>query len=102
MCRSFAKIGLATVAMIAANALIAEFSPALSAERAPVEDTRSPDPALVKPGTYMIDPHHGRIVWTVLHNGYSHLAILLPLIDATLTIDPANIANSKLTATVHM
>ncbi len=68
----------------------------------PVKDTRSPDPALVKSGTYVIDPHHGRIVWTVVHNGYSHLSALLPLMDATLTLDAQHPENSKLSATIHI
>jgi polyisoprenoid-binding protein YceI len=61
-----------------------------------------PDPSKVPSGVYTLDHDHGRIVWSLSHHGYSTFRALLPDIKATLTLDSANVANSKLEAEVNM
>src|ERR1700743_3362185 len=96
---NFAKTALAGLFIAALGGA------ALNADAAQVpasKNVRSSDPAAVPSGTYVIDPDHGRILWTVSHGGYSHFPAVLPLMDGSLTVDAADLTKSKLSVTVHM
>ncbi len=60
------------------------------------------DPSQVKAGTYQLDPHHGRIMWSIDHLGFSTYAGLVSTVNATLVIDPHDLSKTKLSATVDM
>lgn len=59
-------------------------------------------PAEVQAGTYKLDSGHGKITWSVNHLGFSTYYGQFINVAADLTLDPANPANSKLTATVPL
>jgi polyisoprenoid-binding protein YceI len=54
----------------------------------------------VPAGTYAADPAHTNVLWSVSHFGLSNYIGRFSDIAATLVLDPANPANSKLTATI--
>lgn len=58
------------------------------------------DPAEVQAGDYKLDSRHGRITWTVDHLGFSDYVGQFINVQAELKLDPANMANSSLTATI--
>ena len=58
------------------------------------------NPAAVKPGTYVLDPGHSRVVWSLSHRGFSTYSGLLPAASGTLTLDPATPANSRVEVTL--
>ncbi|HEY2179727.1 MAG TPA: YceI family protein [Caulobacteraceae bacterium] len=60
----------------------------------------SPDPAAAPGGAYNVDPNHAAIVAKVSHIGYSYSVFRFGKVTAQLVWDPANMANSKLTAAV--
>lgn len=57
-------------------------------------------PAEVQSGDYTLDSSHGRITWSVDHLGFSKYVGQFINVQAELKLDPANPANSSLTATV--
>ena len=59
-------------------------------------------PAEVQAGTYKLDAGHGKITWKVNHLGFSTYIGQFINVSADLTLDPANPANSTLTATVPL
>ncbi|MGV3578339.1 YceI family protein [Brevundimonas sp.] len=59
-------------------------------------------PAEVQAGTYKLDAGHGKITWKVNHLGFSTYVGQFINVSADLTLDPANPANSTLTATVPL
>lgn len=59
-------------------------------------------PAEVQAGTYRLDASHGKITWKVNHLGFSTYVGQFINVSADLTLDPANPANSTLTATVPL
>ena len=59
-------------------------------------------PAEVQASTYKLDPGHGKITWKVNHLGFSTYVGQFINVSADLTLDPANPANSTLTATVPL
>ena len=65
-------------------------------------DTRSTDPSKVIPGDYMLEPNHGRIMWRLLHQGYSHFFTILSDNKGTLKLDVANPEKSQLDVTINM
>lgn len=60
------------------------------------------DPAQVRAGVYDLDPSHGKITWSVSHLGFSTYVGQFVNVSAQLTLDPANPANSTLTAAVPL
>lgn len=60
------------------------------------------DPDQVKSGTYQLEPHHGRIAWSINHMGFSTYVGMVTEPKATLVIDPKNVAATKLRVTVDM
>ena len=51
-------------------------------------------------GVYALDPTHATLQWSVLHNTISNYTARFDKLEATLTLDPANIGNSRITATI--
>jgi len=60
------------------------------------------DPAAIRAGTYQLDPHHGRITWSINHMGFSTYVGQVPELKATLVLDPKNVAATTLRVTVDM
>jgi polyisoprenoid-binding protein YceI len=52
-------------------------------------------------GTYTLDPDHASVIARVSHLRYSYSIFRFDRLSATLTWDPANVANSALTAKVE-
>ncbi len=59
-------------------------------------------PSEVRAGEYKLDAAHGKITWSVDHLGFSTYYGQFVNVDAVLKLDPANPANSTLTATVPL
>ena len=59
-------------------------------------------PAEVQAGSYKLDPEHGKITWSVDHLGFSTYVGQFVNVQADLTLDTANPANSRLTATIPL
>lgn len=59
-----------------------------------------PDKSRVVAGTYAADKSHSLIAWKVNHFGFNDYYGLFGDVDGTLTIDPANPAAAKVTATI--
>lgn len=55
----------------------------------------------VPSGTYAIDPTHASLTWKVNHLGLSNYTARFTSMNATITFDAANPANSSVTATVN-
>jgi len=60
------------------------------------------DPARIPAGTYQLDPHHGRITWSINHMGFSTYVGQVPELKATLVLNPKNMAATTLRVTVDM
>lgn len=54
----------------------------------------------VPAGVYALDPTHASLEWSITHMGLSHYTARFNTLDARLTLDPANLANSSVTATI--
>ena len=65
-------------------------------------DALTHKPADVRSGSYVLDPAHGKITWSVSHMGFSTYVGQFNDVSATLTLDSANPAASKLDASVRM
>ncbi|MEP9367639.1 YceI family protein [Xanthobacter sp. VNH20] len=65
------------------------------------QDAGTSDPGEVKAGTYVLDPGHSRVSWSVTHLGFSTYTGLLPAAEGTLVLDPAAPEKSTLTVTLH-
>jgi len=57
--------------------------------------------AQAAPETYTLDPSHTTVIWHANHVGFSNPTGLFPLVNGTITLDDANPANSKVTATIE-
>lgn len=53
-------------------------------------------------GEYKLDPHHASVNWNVNHMGLSNYAARFTKMDATITLDPKDLSQSKLVATVDL
>lgn len=60
------------------------------------------DLAQARPGTYKLDPDHGKITWSVSHLGFSTYVGQFTDVSATLVLDPQKIPASRLDAQVNM
>jgi len=69
---------------------------------APKSDAAVEAPVALKApaGAYALDPTHATLQWSVLHNTISNYTARFDKVEATLTLDPANLENSKITATI--
>ena len=94
--RSGAMLTLAVAISLANGAIVA------AADAPTNRAVRSADPASVPSGSYVDDPEHTRVMWTVSHHGYSHFFGMFPKVDATLNIDSVHPDKSSLSATVDM
>ena len=85
--------------------LLAACAPAPATEAAaPAAETVAAAPApvaiTVPVGEYVSDPNHASVDFEVQHLGLSFYSLKFKTYDATVTFDPANIAASKVTATI--
>lgn len=83
-------------------ALAGLLSAGLLAGGAVAQQSLTRTPAEVQPGAYKLDPDHGKITWSVDHLGFSTYVGQFVNVQADLTLDPANPANSQLTATIPL
>ena len=60
----------------------------------------SRNPAAVTAGTYTADPGHTLVTWTVDHMGFSPYTGIFGDVSGTLTIDPKNLAATKVDVTI--
>ncbi len=85
-------------------ALAAACSPAAQTAAAPVAEapTAAPAPITITApaGDYVSDPNHSSVNFSLQHLGLSGYNLKFKTFDATVTFDPANIAASKVTATI--
>jgi polyisoprenoid-binding protein YceI len=95
------KLALGAVALFA---LAAACSPAPAIDAAPAVAPEAAAPApiaiTVPAGEYAVDPNHASITASLQHLGLSYYTVRFRTYDATVTFDPANIAASKVTASV--
>jgi polyisoprenoid-binding protein YceI len=94
---------LVLAASVALVALAAACSPVAETSAAPaiVETAASPPITIAAPaGEYVSDPNHASVSFDVQHLGLSFYNLKFRTFDATVTFDPANIAASKVTATI--
>lgn len=95
------KIKAALIAVSAAALLAACGQPA--ADKAPgAESAASTAPVELKApaGVYVMDPTHASLQWSVPHNSISNYTARFNTFDAKLTLDPVNLANSSVEATI--
>ena len=57
-------------------------------------------PAEVRSGTYVLDPSHSKVTWSVSHLGFSTYVGQFAGVDGKLTLDSRNPARSRLDASV--
>lgn len=57
-------------------------------------------PADVKAGTYAVEPNHTQVMFSVSHMGISPFAGTFSGASGTMTLDPANLAATKLTVSI--
>lgn len=86
------KLALATAAVLAlaATAVGAQTTP-------PPANT---NPAMVQPGTYKVDPSHSRVIFSVLHMGFTNYAGVFATAEGTAMFDPKNATLDKLDVSV--
>lgn len=63
-------------------------------------DALTRDPIDVRSGSYVLDPAHGKITWSVDHMGFSTYVGQFTDVSATLDLDVRNPAASRLAATI--
>lgn len=73
---------------------------AVNAQSAPPQMPGKPDPARVVAGSYTVDGAHTLVRWTVDHFGFSDYFGIFGDVAGTLTIDPKNLAATKLDVTI--
>lgn len=91
----------AAILAVSAAALLTACSPA-AADKAPAADAASTAPVELKApaGVYVMDPTHASLQWSVPHNSISNYTARFNTFEAKLTLDPANLANSSVEATI--
>lgn len=68
-------------------------------EASPAADT-APVALKAPAGVYVLDPTHASLDWSILHNTISHYSARFNTFEAKITLDPANLANSSVEATI--
>lgn len=74
---------------------------AVLAVAGPAAAQSSPDPAAARAGTYVTDPAHSKITWSINHFGFSTYLGQFSQLSANLKIDPKAPAATTLEATVQ-
>jgi polyisoprenoid-binding protein YceI len=64
------------------------------------QSANTADPAAVRAGAYKLDPSHSKITWSVNHFGFSTYVGQFGHVDATMTLDPKDLAATSLEATI--
>lgn len=90
---------LAAAAALAITAAGLATAPALFAQGAP-QVPGVKDPARVAAGTYALDANHTLVGWEVSHFGFNDYFGVFGNIKGTMTLDPANIAATKVEVAV--
>lgn len=85
----YAAAGVAALALLAGGAVVAQ-------------SALTKVPSEVRAGAYDLDAGHGKITWSVDHMGFSTYYGQFVNVQAQLALDPANPANSSLTATIPL
>lgn len=85
----YAAAGAAALALLAGGGVVAQ-------------SALTKVPSEVRAGAYDLDSGHGKITWSVDHMGFSTYYGQFVNVQAQLTLDPANPANSSLTATIPL
>lgn len=85
----YAAAGAAALALLAGGGVVAQ-------------SALTKVPSEVRAGAYDLDTGHGKITWSVDHMGFSTYHGQFVNVQAQLTLDPANPANSSLTATIPL
>lgn len=94
---------LLTLSAVAAAATLAACNPApaeKAAEPATGAGAAVSVPSDLVAGTYQLDPNHANLDWSIQHLSLSNYTARFNTISAELTLDPANLANSTVTATI--
>lgn len=73
---------------------------ALQAQSGPSAIPGQLDTSRIQAGTYKSDKNHSLIGWRINHLGFNDYFGLFGDVDATLTLDPANLAGAKVDATI--
>ena len=89
-----------TLPLVAAAGLAALSIGTLQAQGGPPQLPGQMDAARVQAGTYKSDKGHSLVGWRLDHFGFNDYFGLFGDVDATLTIDPANLAGAKVEATI--
>jgi polyisoprenoid-binding protein YceI len=94
---------IASIAALSALALLAACNkpgevPAASATSG--AQAEAPVTLKAPAGVYALDPTHATLQWSLLHNTISHYTARFDKFEAELTLDPANLDNSKIAATI--
>jgi polyisoprenoid-binding protein YceI len=71
-----------------------------AAPAAPAAAAAKAGAILAPKGEYKLDPHHASLTFKILHFGLSNYTARFTKFDATLSLDPQNLANSSVTATI--
>ena len=82
-----ALVGLATV-------------PALALQEGAPQVPGQMDASRVSGGTYVTDPAHTLVAWTVNHFGFNSYFGAFGDVDGTLQIDPADLSSAKVDVTI--
>ena len=92
---------IATLAAVSALALLAACNkPGEAPAAAPNATAEAPVTVKAPAGVYVLDPTHATLQWSLLHNTISHYTARFDKFEAKLTLDPANLENSTITATI--
>ena len=91
---------LFTVSALALAACGAATSGAAAPETTIAEATAGPEVELPHAGVYAMDPEHTSVTFTVKHLGLSNYTVRFTGIGIDLTLDPADVSKSTLSATI--
>jgi polyisoprenoid-binding protein YceI len=89
------KKHIVTVGAVTALLVISTLTPKTTAQ-----EIASKDPLAVKAGTYMAEPYHTQIGFSISHFGFSEYSGLFSGASGTLELDPANLSITKLDVAV--
>ena len=95
----FAGVSLVLLALAACSPAS---TPAAETTPAAVEAPAAPAPITIASpaGDYVVDPTHASVTFKLQHLGLSFYTLRFKTYDATVSFDPANIAASKVSATI--
>ncbi len=92
----------ASVALLALAACSPAAAPVAETTAPVAETAAAPTPVAitVPAGDYVVDPTHASLTFKVQHFGLAFYSMKFKTFDATVAFDPANIANTKVTASL--